>query len=123
MWQTVDIFWIDLYIKFRFRATRVQSPYIKTRHLHPSQNQIDKNRKDGSCTFEINVCINYELYSIFMSYGSGVEILSPRKARDYMKAQFEEALKQYQKEEKWNELFSNKPIKVGFLMDRLDWYT
>ena len=47
-----------------------------------------------------------------MSYGPGVEILSPRKARDYMKAQFEEALKQYQKEEKWNELFSNKSIKV-----------
>ena len=75
-------------------------PYIKTKPLHPSQNQIDKNRKDGSCTFEINVCINYELYSIFMSYESGVEILSPRKARDYMKAQFEEALKQYQRDEK-----------------------
>ena len=82
------------------RATREQSQYIKTKPLHPSQKQIDKNRKDGSCTFEINVCINYELYSIFMSYGSGVEILSPRKARDYIKAQFEEALKQYQREEK-----------------------
>ena len=44
-----------------------------------------------------------------MSYGSGVEILSPRKARDYMKAQFEEALKQYQRDEKWNDLFKNKP--------------
>lgn len=86
--------------RITFRATREQSQYIKTKPLHPSQKQIDKNRKDGSCTFEINVCINYELYSIFMSYGSGVEILSPRKARDYIKAQFEEALKQYQREEK-----------------------
>lgn len=86
--------------RITFRATREQSWYIKTKPLHPSQKQIDKNDKDGSCTFEINVCFNCELYSIFMSYGSGIEILSPRKARDHMKAQLEKALKQYLREEK-----------------------
>ena len=35
---------------------------------------------DGSCVFQIEVVINFEMYSVFMSYGAGLKVLSPRVA-------------------------------------------
>ena len=59
-----------------FWASREQSKYIKTKPLHPSQRVLEHN-DDGSCVFEIEVVINMELYSVLMSYGPGLRVLSP----------------------------------------------
>lgn len=65
-------------------ASAEQSGYIKTKPLHPSQCIISENHTDGSCIFRIDVVINFEMYSVFMSYGAGVKILSPRRCLNYM---------------------------------------
>lgn len=69
----------------RFWANREQSKYIFTKPVHPSQRFISASRKDGSCIFEIDVVVNVEMYSVFMSYGPGVRIISPRFAVCYMR--------------------------------------
>ena len=67
-----------------FWATAEQSKYIKTKPIHTSQKVLNHN-PDGSCIFSINVIENFELYSIFLSYGSSVKILSPKEIARRMK--------------------------------------
>lgn len=62
----------------KFWASREQSKYIQTKPLHHSQQLIREN-KGGSCIFQISVVINFELYSVLMSYGPGVRVISPRR--------------------------------------------
>ena len=67
-----------------FWASVEQSKYIKTKPIHTSQKILNHN-PDGSCIFSINVIENFELYSIFLSYGSNVKILSPKEIARRMK--------------------------------------
>ena len=81
--------------RIKFWASREQCDYIKTKPMHPSQKLISENPDDGSCIFQIEVVINYEMYSVFMSYGAGVRILSPKIAVSYMRDQFNKAVELY----------------------------
>ena len=81
--------------RVKFWADSEQSNYIKTKPVHPSQRLISQSPDDGSCIFQIEVVINYEMYSVFMSYGSGVRILSPRIAVTYMQKQLTQAAANY----------------------------
>lgn len=69
----------------KFWASREQSQYIMTKPVHPSQKLKRRNEEDGSCIFEIEVVINFEMYSVFMSYGPGIKIIYPRQACAYMR--------------------------------------
>ena len=82
-----------------FRATREQSHYIATKPVHPSQKLVSCNPKDGSCIFSIDVVINIEMYSIMMSFGPGVKLLSPRQAVTFMAKKLRQAAAQYDAEE------------------------
>ncbi len=82
--------------RIRFWASRKQSRYIATKPMHPSQKLVSRNEEDGSSIFEIKVVINLEMYSVFMSYGPGVKILSPPQAVSYMKEKLQEAASLYE---------------------------
>ena len=82
-----------------FRATREQSHYIATKPVHPSQKLVSCNPNDGSCIFSIDVVINIEMYSIMMSFGPGVKLLSPRRAVTFMAKKLRQAAAQYDAEE------------------------
>ena len=100
--------------EIRFWASPRQSKYIKTKPIHPSQQLIEEDHEDGSCIFTIKVVVNYELYSVFMSYGSGIQILSPTEARRYMHEAFKEVLALYEtsgKEE--DECGANDSREIG----------
>lgn len=79
-----------------FWANSQQSQYIKTKPLHPSQQLISTNPTDHSCIFSIKVIINFELYSILMSYGPGIRLLSPACVVNYMHKQLRTAAKLYE---------------------------
>lgn len=81
--------------RIKFWASHEQSQYIKTKPIHPSQKVLSENPEDGSCIFKIEVVINFEMYSIFMSYGPGIKIIHPRQAARYMKDKLREAANLY----------------------------
>ena len=83
----------------KFWANAEQSKYIKTKPIHRSQQLIKENPEDGSCIFRIDVVINFEMYSVFMSYGPGVKIFYPRNAMMYMRDKLKEAAALYDTEE------------------------
>lgn len=78
-----------------FWADAEQSKYIMTKPLHRSQKLMSRNKDDGSCTFTIEVVTNFEMYSVFMSYGPGIKILSPRNVMMHMQKQLRKALDLY----------------------------
>lgn len=84
--------------KIKFLATAEQSKYIMTKPLHHSQKLIHRF-EDGSCEFMIQIVINYEMCSVFMSYGPGIKILSPRNAVKYMKDKLRQAAEQYNEDD------------------------
>lgn len=79
----------------KFWASAEQSRYIRTKPLHPSQRLLSEDEKDRSCIFSIKVVINFEMYSVFMSYGPGVKILSPQKSVKYMSETLKDAAALY----------------------------
>ena len=81
--------------RIKFWASAEQSMYIKTKPIHPSQKLIKENPEDGSCIFRIDVVINFEMYSVFMSYGPGIKIMYPKSAMYYMKDKLKEAAELY----------------------------
>lgn len=81
--------------RIRFWASAEQSQYIKTKPIHRSQKLIKENPEDGSCIFRIDVVINVEMYSVFMSYGPGVRIISPHYAACCMREKLQEAAALY----------------------------
>lgn len=80
-----------------FWASADESQYIITKPIHPSQQLVRRN-DDGSAVFQIKVVINFEMYSVFMSYGPGVKILSPRSAVLCMQDKLRQAASLYDEE-------------------------
>ena len=81
--------------KIKFWADAEQSNYIITKPIHRSQKLISKNQEDGSCIFKIEVVVNYEMYSVFMSYGPGIKIISPKFVAKNLEGKFKKAFQQY----------------------------
>jgi len=59
-------------------------PYVITKPIHNSQSTTKKN-KDGSLIIELKLIINFELKSILLSYGAGIEVRKPKALRLEMK--------------------------------------
>ena len=68
-------------------------PYIKTKPIHGSQ----KLKEQGSshALISIDVIPNYELESLILSYGEGLEVLHPKLLRDKIKKRIELTFSNY----------------------------
>lgn len=82
--------------RIKFWASAEQSPYIITKPLHPSQRLVSQDPADGSCIFSIDVIINHELFSVLMSYGPGVRLISPPKSAAHIASLLRQAADQYE---------------------------
>ncbi len=60
------------------------APYIHTKPLHPYQKKLTLNKNDGFYYTTLELYPNNELYSVLLSYGTGVEVISPTFIRDYI---------------------------------------
>lgn len=68
-------------------------PYIKTKPIHGSQ----KLKEQGSthALISLDLIPNYELESLILSYGEGVEVLYPKPLRDKIKKRVELTFSNY----------------------------
>lgn len=81
--------------KIRFMTTPEQTNYVQTKPLHSSQRHIGSNPLDGTSVFEIQVVVNYEMYSLFLSFGPGIKLISPRDVVSQMRKRVAQAAKLY----------------------------
>lgn len=70
-----------------------EAPYLKTLPIHSSQQIISENNHE--LLIRLYVLETYELYSLLLSYGDKVEVLSPSRLRERFKGVLESALKKY----------------------------
>lgn len=68
-------------------------PYIETKPLHETQRKISFS--DNEYLIGIKVCINFELEQLLLSYGDGVQVISPESLRERIKCRMTNALKKY----------------------------
>jgi predicted DNA-binding transcriptional regulator YafY len=67
-------------VNVQLRVHRDRSGYVKTKPLHGSQK--DKFNPDGSLDVHLELIPNPELIQVLLSFGSSIEVLSPRDLRD-----------------------------------------
>jgi predicted DNA-binding transcriptional regulator YafY len=77
--------------RIQIKISDFLAPYLLSKPLHGSQRIIDRENS----IIEIEVFINYELVSVLMSYGDGVEVLSPHRLRTQLKEKIENILSKY----------------------------
>ena len=77
--------------KVQIKISELLAPYIFSKPIHGSQKVIDREK----LIIEIEVFINYELMSVIMSYGDGLEIIRPIELRTQLKEKFENILSKY----------------------------
>lgn len=70
-------------IKIKLKINNEVTPYILTKPLHGSQKKIES--KADATIIEIEVIPNIELKQLILSYGEGMEVISPKSFRDQMK--------------------------------------
>jgi predicted DNA-binding transcriptional regulator YafY len=70
-------------IKIKLKINNEVTPYILTKPLHGSQKKIES--KADASIIEIEVIPNIELKQLILSYGEGMEVISPKSFRDQMK--------------------------------------
>jgi predicted DNA-binding transcriptional regulator YafY len=78
--------------KIELMFSEALSPYIKTKPIHSSR--VDKE-KDGGLYVKIEVIPNYELEQLILSYGEGVRVLSPDYLIQKIKSRIQSSLDNY----------------------------
>lgn len=82
-------------IKIKLKINNEVTPYILTKPLHGSQKKIE-TKTDGTI-IEIEVIPNIELRQLILSYGDGIEVISPESFRDQIKNVINNMNRTYQK--------------------------
>lgn len=82
-------------IKIKLKLNSEVAPYILTKPLHGSQKKLES--KAGIIIIEIEAIPNIELRQLILSYGDGIEIISPKSFRDQMKKVIDNMNRKYLK--------------------------
>jgi predicted DNA-binding transcriptional regulator YafY len=71
-------------------------PYILSKPIHQNQNVLKENT-DGSILIQLNLVVNYELKSILLGYGDGIDVQKPISLRDELRTTIKGMLEHYNK--------------------------
>ena len=82
-------------IKIKLKLKSEVAPYILTKPLHGSQKKLES--KAEITIIEIEVIPNIELRQLILSYGDGIEVISPKEFRDQMRKVIDNMNSIYQK--------------------------
>lgn len=77
-----------------FRMNEKEAPYIRTKPLHPSQQEIGVDEENG-VLFSIDVIPNRELERDLLAFGDGLTVVSPPKLRKQLRDTIRNSLKRY----------------------------
>lgn len=70
-------------------------PYIRTKPIHESQKSIKATEELDWVRVEFQIKTNYEFYSVILSHGAKIRIISPQSAKDKMKSFIKEMSNHY----------------------------
>ena len=77
----------------RLKANALQSKFLRTLPLHPSQKEVEETNE--YTIFEYYIIPTLEFRKELLSCGSAVEVLSPQSLREEMRTQIQEMVDIY----------------------------
>ena len=77
------------------KIDRYNAPYVVTKPFHHSQQLLEQN-KDGSIIISLRVHNNFEFQRLILGFGSGLEVLKPRRLRNQIKRILKAAVENYE---------------------------
>ena len=77
--------------KVVLKISEKQYPYIKTKPLHPSQVELDKDNR----IIQLDVFLNWDLESLILSYGDDIEVIEPISLRERIQKRINNLLEIY----------------------------
>lgn len=78
------------------RIERGEYPYIESKPIHPSQDELPESDEDKDYVYvTMHVYDNYELRSKILSYGSKVTVMEPKSLRDKIAHELSETIDNY----------------------------
>lgn len=77
--------------KVVLKISEKQYPYIKTKPLHPSQAELDKDNR----IIQLDVFLTWELESLILSYGDDIEVIEPISLRERIQKRVKNLLEIY----------------------------
>ncbi len=80
-------------VPVKLRFGKGSAPFIKPRHYHRTAKK--KNLADGRIEMTLKVPLNFETVNWVLSFGSNVEVVSPKELRDMVQKELKGALKLY----------------------------
>jgi predicted DNA-binding transcriptional regulator YafY len=83
--------------KIWLKFSKLNEPYIISQPLHKSQIIIEQSETE--ITIELEVLLTHELYSMIMSYGNEVEVISPKELRNQVYKALKDAVSKYKSSE------------------------
>ena len=84
-------------IEVKLRIDRGEYPYIDSKPIHASQEELFENDGDKDYVYvSLYVYDNYELRSKILSYGSKVTVMEPKSLRDKLAHDLKKSLENYQ---------------------------
>lgn len=86
-------------IEVKLRVERGEYPYIESKPIHPSQDELFEEDEDY-VYISLYVYDNFELRSKILSYGSKVTVMEPVSLRDKLRDELKKSLGNYDKEER-----------------------
>ncbi|TFV94480.1 WYL domain-containing protein [Algoriphagus kandeliae] len=72
-------------IEIKLAAKSDLFPYIRTKPIHKSQTQITAECTEDWKVFSIEIIPNYEFYSLILSHGPRIKVLSPTSVKEKLK--------------------------------------
>lgn len=81
-------------IKIKLKISNEVTPYVLTKPLHGSQKKLES--KEDSTIIEIEVIPNIELRQLILSFGDGIEVISPKSFRYQMQKVIDNMNSMYQ---------------------------
>jgi predicted DNA-binding transcriptional regulator YafY len=82
-----------------FRVDERQAPYIRTKPLHQSQQEVGVDDENG-VLFSIDVIPNHELERDLLAFGDGLTVISPEKLRKQLRNTIRKSLEHYKLQQK-----------------------
>lgn len=86
-------------IEVKLRVDRGEYPYIESKPIHPSQDELFEEDEDY-VYISLYVYDNFELRSKILSYGSKVTVMEPTSLRDKLRDELKKSLGNYEIEKK-----------------------
>jgi predicted DNA-binding transcriptional regulator YafY len=80
-------------LKIKLKVKNDVAPYILTKPLHGSQKKVEEN--DEFLIIEIVVIPNFELKQLLLSYGNGIEVISPLNYREEIRSNIKSMIHNY----------------------------